>query len=195
MIATARVFRRCCRYSVRRLGVSTCAAVHAPGDGAGWIWKAADQALTGCTQTLDIDHACEKLSWCAKRIFGDGTAATGTALERGRERLLGSGWAGVCPWVAELLAVDDPGERERRRKYTEKRIGYFNKHLGRLNDAERLASGRAIGSGAVEGQAKTLGLRLKSRGARWCEPNVRPMASRVCVRNSVPWEAYWAQAA
>ncbi|HEX4608073.1 MAG TPA: hypothetical protein VH092_07700 [Urbifossiella sp.] len=195
MIATARVFRRCGRYAVRPLGVSTFATVHAPGDGAGWIWKGVDRALTGCTQTRDIDHACEKLGGCAKRIFGDGTAAAGAGRERGRERLLGSGWAGVCPWVAELLAVEDPEERERRRKYTEKRIGYSNKHLGRLNDAERLASGRVIGSGAVEGQAKTLGLRLKSRGARWCEPNVRPMASLVCVRNSVQWEAYWAQAA
>jgi hypothetical protein len=47
----------------------------------------------------------------------------------------------------------------------------------------------------VEGQAKTLGLRLKRRGARWNKRNVKPMASLVCVRHSSQWEAYWALAA
>jgi len=37
-------------------------------------------------------------------------------------------------------------------------VGYFTKHTGRLNYRERLASGRAIGSGVAEGQAKTLGI-------------------------------------
>ena len=60
-----------------------------------------------------------------------------------------------------------------------------------MNYAERLASGRAIGSGTVEGQAKTLGLRLKRRGARWRKANVGRMASLVCVRHSSQWDAYW----
>ena len=93
------------------------------------------------------------------------------------------------------MAVPDDAGRERRRTATDRVLGYFSEHAGRLNYAERLASGRAIGSGAVEGQAKTLGLRLQSRGARWNRTNVRPMASLVCVRHSPQWEAYWSQAA
>jgi hypothetical protein len=195
MIATAKVFRRCWRTPLRRLGVTAWAAVHALGDGAGWIWKAVNRVLTGCTQTLDIYHANQRLSRCAQAILGEGSAAATAAFERGRELLLSDGWAGVCTWVSELLGVDDERERERRRKATDKLVGYFAKHVARLNYRERLASGRAIGSGIVEGQAKTLGLRLKGRGARWLYANVRPMASLVCVRNSVQWEAYWAQAA
>jgi hypothetical protein len=55
-----------------------------------------------------------------------------------------------------------------------------------LDGAQRagLQAGRAIGSGQVERQAKTLGLRLKRRGARWNRRNVRPMDSLVCVRPS-----------
>jgi hypothetical protein len=98
-------------------------------------------------------------------------------------------------WVAELLSVENEDECARRQKATEKLLGYFSKHTQRLNYAERLAGGRAIGSGIVEGQAKTLGLRLKARGARWLKKNVRPMASLVCVRNSMQWEAYWNLAA
>ena len=105
--------------------------------------------------------------------------------------LIAQGWLGVCTWVGELLAVTDEVERERRREITDRVIGYFSKHVGRLNYAERLGSGRAIGSGVVEGQAKTLGLRLKARGARWRRKNVRAMASLVCVRNSPQWNAYW----
>lgn len=195
MIAASKVFRRYWKAPLRRLGVTAFAELHALGDGAGWIWKSVNRVLTGCVQTLDIYHASERLSQCAQRIFGEGTAATTAAFERGRENLLNSGWSGVCAWAAELLSVEDLPERERRRRWTDKLVSYFSKHVSRLDYRERLASGRAIGSGVVEGQAKTLGLRLKSRGARWRLVNVRPMASLVCVRNSVQWEAYWAQAA
>ena len=65
------------------------------------------------------------------------------------------------------------------------------KHTNRLHYAERLQVGRAIGSGAVEGKAKTLGLRLKARGARWRKANVPAMASLVCVRHSTNWASYW----
>ena len=108
--------------------------------------------------------------------------------------MIARGWTGVCAWVGELLAVVDEIERERRRVVTARLIGYFSKHRTRLNDAERLASGRAIGSGAVEGQSKTLGLRLKARGARWNKANVQPMASLVCVWHSPQFDAYWRMA-
>ena len=101
----------------------------------------------------------------------------------------------MCQWVAELLDVADEKEQERRRKATDRLTTYFSKHTARLNYAERLAAGRAIGSGQVEGEAKTLGLRLKRRGARWKRGNVRPMASLVCVRHTYQWEPYWAMAA
>jgi hypothetical protein len=194
MVAAAKVFRKTWAPSLRRLGVTAYAAVHALGDGAGWIWKSVTRVLTGCAQTLDIYHAGEHLSRCARAVFGEGTGAATAAFERGRGLLLADGWAGVCAWVGELLAVDDLGERERRRTATDRVLTYFAKHTERLNYRERLASGRAIGSGAVEGQAKTLGLRLKARGARWRKKNVRPMASLVCVRHSVQWQAYWAVA-
>ncbi len=97
--------------------------------------------------------------------------------------------------MSELLAVEDESERERRRPATERLLGYFAKHVGRLSYAERLREGRAIGSGQVEGKAKTLGLRLKARGARWKRRNVLAMASLVCVRHSSQWESYWSQAA
>jgi hypothetical protein len=194
MIAKSKIFRRTWGPSLRCLGVVSWAEVHALGDGASWIWKSADRALPGCLQTLDIYHANERVSRCAQAIFGEGTPEATSAFERGRKLLVMDGWAGVGAWAGELLAIEDVPERERRRVATDQLVSYFAKHVGRLNYRERLASGRAIGSGAVEGQAKTLGLRLKARGARWLKKNVRPMASLVCVRNSVQWDSYWLSA-
>jgi hypothetical protein len=195
MIAASKVFRRTWAPSLRRLGVRALASVHALGDGASWIWKSVNRVLPGCSQTLDIYHACERLSQCARAIFGEGTAGMHEAFERGRQLLVAEGWNGVCAWVAELMNAADADECERRRQATERLVKYFAPHLSRLNYRECLARGQAIGSGAVEGAAKTLGLRLKARGARWRKKNVRKMASLVCVRHSPQWESYWSTAA
>lgn len=195
MIASAKTFGRTWRVWLRRLGVRALAEVHGLGDGAKWIWKAMQRYLTGCRQTLDVYHACEHLAACAERIFGEGTAAMREAFERGRHLLLSHGWLGVCAWVGELLAVAEDEERERRRAATDKLMRYFAAHVKRLDYAGNLAAGRPIGSGAVEGQAKTLGLRLKRRGARWRRRNVRAMATLVCVRHSAQWDSYWASLA
>jgi gas vesicle protein len=191
MIATSKDFRSSWRKRLRQLGVVSCALVHVLADGASWIWKSVQRVLTGCVQTLDFYHACGHLSKAAKGVFGEGTAEMETAYNRSRSLLLEKGWAGVCEWVSALLAVDDESEVERRRPHTERALGYFSKHTNRLNYAERLQSGRAIGSGSVEGKAKTLGLRLKARGARWRKANVPAVASLVCVRHSTNWASYW----
>ncbi len=195
MIAPAKEFRKSWRSRLKRVGVTCLAGVHVLADGASWIWKAVGRVLTGCVQTLDFYHASSRVSKCANRIYGEGTAAAKAAFERGRSLLARQGWAGVCQWVGELLDVADEKEQERRRSATDRLLTYFSKHTERLNYAERLATGRAIGSGQVEGEAKTLGLRLKRRGARWNRIIVQPMASLVCVRHTCQWEPYWAMAA
>jgi len=194
MIAASATFRRSWRSRLKRLGVNAFASVHTLGDGASWIWKSVQRSLTGCVQTLDIYHASEHLHGCAERIFGEGTSATESAYERGRALLIRQGWSGICQWVSELLSESDETKRERRQQATTKLMNYFAKHCNRLNYAQMLAEGRVIGSGAVEGQAKTLGLRLKRRGARWNFKNVKSMASLVCVRNSTQWNSYWTNA-
>ena len=187
-IAPVKQFRKTWRVWTQRVGVAQSAEVQVVADGAAWIWMAVDRVLTGSQQTLDIFHACEHVAAAGKALYGEGTPGAAAFLDRGREQLLHHGWDGICRVVhAEYAAADTPP----RRTALERLVKYFAKHRGRLNYADRLATGRVIGSGAVEGQAKTLGLRLKARGARWRHGNVRPMASLVCVRHSDQWEAYW----
>jgi hypothetical protein len=195
MIATAKEFRKAWRPRLRRLGVTSLANLHVLADGAGWIWKAVQRSLTGSMETLDFYHACQHLGKCAQRIFGEGASEAKTAYQHARGLLVRQGWTGVCQWVSELLGVAEESERERRRPATDRLIDYFAKHSKRVNYAQRLQAGQAIGSGQVEGEAKTLGLRLKRRGARWNLANVGPMASLVCVRHTSQWEPYWTMAA
>lgn len=194
MIAASKTFRRRWRSRFKRLGVACTTSVHVLADGASWIWKAVGRVLTGCIETLDIYHACQRIHKCAERIHGEGTPNAKEAYETGRSKLLSGGWNGLCEWVNQLLQVDDEKELAQRQKATEPLIAYFSRHLQRLNYAQQLQAGRAIGSGQVEGQAKTLGLRLKLRGCRWKKRHIRPMAALVCVRHSSQWTTYWALA-
>ncbi|HMC63623.1 MAG TPA: hypothetical protein VKI65_01670 [Gemmataceae bacterium] len=190
-IAPAKQFRRSWRRWSRRLGVRQAGELHVLGDGADWIWRAVERVFTGSQQTLDIYHGCGHLAQAGERLYGEGTPAA-AFLERGRRLLLESGWSGICQLVGEEYAQGDTPER---RSALEKLVGYFAKHTHRLAYRQRLAAGQAIGSGSVEGWAKTLGLRLKARGARWRRKNVPGMSALICVRNGGQWSAYWSGAA
>jgi hypothetical protein len=191
-IAATKRFRRSWWIRLRRLGLPAMAQLHVLGDGAAWIWKSAGRALTGCRQTLDVYHASERIAATGKQLFGEGTEEATAFHERGRELLLTEGWTGICRLIGEQLTREDT---PRRRETLDRMLGYFINHLSRLDYAGRLASGDAIGSGVVEGAAKTLGLRLKARGARWRHNNARAMAALICCRHTAQWELFWHQAA
>jgi hypothetical protein len=191
-IAPAKKFRRTWRRWSRRLGVGQTSALHALADGASWIWRSVERVFSGCEQTLDVFHGCGHLAQAGERLYGEGSEAAQTFLAHGRQMLLEAGWSGLCQLVSEEYAKGDTPER---RTALEKLVAYFAKHSHRLDYRKRLSAGQAIGSGSIEGWAKTLGLRLKARGARWRQKNVPGMAALICVRSSTQWPAYWARAA
>jgi hypothetical protein len=191
-ITAAKRFRRSWSARLRRLGLPAMARLHVLGDGASWIWKSAGRALTGCRQTLDIYHAGEHIAAAGKRLFGEGTPEAAAFHEHGRGLLLKEGWVGVCRLIGEELAREDT---PRRRGALDRMLNYFVAHLNRLDYRGRLAGGDAIGSGVVEGAAKTLGLRLKARGARWRHKNARAMAALICCRHTGQWDLFWSRAA
>jgi hypothetical protein len=181
-------FQKRLRPQAIQLGLNNPVAVHALGDGADWIWNAIDSNFPKCRQTLDVYHGCEHLGTASKALYGEATPAARTSFARGRALLLAKGWPGVCDYVAEQLAQ---GDTPQRRAPLEELLKYFAKHTERLDYRGRLAEGRPIGSGLVEGSIKTVGLRLKARGARWRVENVDKMAGLCCLRHSTFWDAYW----
>ena len=128
---------------------------------------------------LDIYHAVEHLGSAAKAVLGEGSAACRAWVEGRRVTLLRLGAAGV---LAEMSGGAWSDWR-----------GYFEAHVDHTGYAARLAAGRSIGSGLVEGSCKqVVGRRLKQTGARWKVRRVERMASLCAVQASEQWEAYWA---
>lgn len=185
-------FRRDWRTWADRLGIGSGADLTVLGDGAEWIWNAAAAQFGPTRQVLDVYHALERIGTAATRLYGSETAEAQASFEAGRAALLADGWNGACRWVAGELASVDADES---RAALDELLGYLVQHTSRLDYRDRLAEGRSIGSGLVEGTIKTLGLRLKARGARWVERNVENMAALVALGQSSLWDSYWTLAA
>lgn len=69
---------------------------------------------------------------------------------------------------------------------------YVANHSHHMHYAARLAEGRSIGSGQIEGACKNLlARRLKQTGARWKVRRVNRMAGLCTIMYSDLWNTYW----
>lgn len=172
-----------------RLGAATDTELTVLGDGAEWIWNLAADCFPGAAGVLDVYHALEHIAGAAKAVWGDGTEAAKTHAEAGRRALVAEGKAGVERWLAATIAGVPEGIS------TDPLLGlaaYLAKHPTRLDYAGRLAAGRSIGSGAVEGAVKQLvNLRMKRTGARWKVEHVGPFVELLALWESPEWEGLW----
>jgi hypothetical protein len=172
----------------RRLGVDDPSALSVLGDGAEWIWNEATEQFPGAAQVLDVYHASEHLATASRAIHGEAAEATSWWRES-RRRLVGDGWWGLCERIGAALVAEPTAACQAA---MDGLTTYFSKHTGRMNYAHRLATGRSIGSGMVEGAAKLLiGRRLKQTGARWNVANVPAMGELCSITYSSCWLAYW----
>jgi hypothetical protein len=172
-----------------QLGLTEPSRLSILGDGAEWIWQQAQQQFPGARQCLDIFHACEHLGGAARELFGEGSAAAAAWLDEGRQGLLADGWFGLCEHIGKTLAADNASCRQ---TILDKVTAYFARHTERLGYCQRLYSGRAIGSGMVEGACKQLIVRrLKQTAARWTVVNANRMAELCCVAHGDCWAEYW----
>lgn len=170
------------RRQAGRLGVADTSQLSAIADGAKWIWNQVSAHLPGCVGVLDIYHASEHLWAAANGHFGEATPEARSWVQARRATLLGRGASGL---LKELVGAAWSGLR-----------GYFESHADHTGYAARLAEGRAIGSGLVEGACKQVVCRrLKQTGARWKVRRVERMAALCAVQASGQWDAYWERAA
>jgi hypothetical protein len=171
------------RRAAARLGIKDARSITVLADGARWIWAQVERNLPGAAGVLDIYHASEHIYAAAKALRGEGAGAEDWAGAR-RRTLLESGAAAV---VAELEAEGGAAAAL---------VAYLAPHADHTDYRRRLAEGRSIGSGLVEGACKTVvGRRLKQTGARWRVRRVERMASLCCVLYGDQWDAYWKKAA
>jgi hypothetical protein len=103
---------------------------------------------------------------------------------------LAEGWPGIARVIDPLRPI---AVRAPQRAALANLADYLRPHAPRLNYAERLATGRPLGSGLVEDACKNyLGRRLKQTGARWLIPNANRMATLGSLVYADQWTDYWA---
>lgn len=170
-----------------RLGIKDYSTITVLADGAKWIWEAARQNLAGSAGVLDIYHALEHVSAAAKALFGDGTDAARDWTDVARTALLERGWTGIDDHVQGTVV-----HHVTARTTLDSLCNYLGHHVSHLHYAQRLAEGRSIGSGQIEGACKNLiGRRLKQTGARWRVRRINRMANLCCLIYSHAWKPYW----
>jgi hypothetical protein len=138
---------------------------------------------------LDIYHTLEHLAVCASVLYGEGTAEAEAWVQAERQVLLTEG-ADVVQ--THLAAGPSPTRWAAKRSALAEVLGYFERRAECLGYAERLASGRLIGSGLVEGACtQVIGRRMKRSGARWRVRQANRMASLCCTFHGDTWKAHW----
>lgn len=177
------------RAEADRLGATSAADVTVLADGAEWIWNVAADVLPQATGVLDAFHAIEHLAAAVKAVWGEGTDETDQRIAIGRRALLSGGKVGVERWMADgfrELPVGACGGP------LIDLAAYLVKHPTRLGYAERLATGRSIGSGQVEGAVKQLvNRRLKQTGAKWKVAHVGPLVELAALVDTPDWAVLW----
>lgn len=175
-----------------RLGITSHPAVTVLADGGEWIWHVASEHWPQACGVLDVFHAVEAVSEAVKTVWGANDAATAERIASGRMALVSGGKSGIEGWIGEQFAeLPDGTDGEPLRALA----AYLAKHPTRLNYAERLASGRSIGSGAVEGSIKQLvNLRMKRTGARWRAEHVGPLVELRALTGTIDWQSLWVAA-
>lgn len=172
-----------------RLGLRTSAPLDVWADGAKWIWERVNFHFAFARGTLDVYHALEHTSAAAKGMFGEGTGEASAWQDHARQALLSEGYAGI----GRLIDQTRPNAvRGGQRAALSGLAEYLRPHASRLDYPERLAAGRPIGSGMIEGACKNyLGRRLKQTGARWLIPNANRMAALGALVYADQWTDYW----
>jgi hypothetical protein len=159
-------------------------------DGAKWIWDQAQKRLPGAnTQwVVDIYHVSQHIHDCGKAIFGEGQAARQWAEQRRMELIEQGG-----PRFIESLASAKSSKSSATAQEALRRLeGYLSDNQDSLWYRNRLAEGRPIGSGLIEGGCKTIiAQRLKRNNARWRPRRVENIATLRCLQYSKCWDRYW----
>jgi hypothetical protein len=182
-------FQQRCQKERRRLGVGGVSSTL--GDGALWIWSLAESVFGKTEECLDIYHVLEHVSDCGKGVYRD-AATSKSWLERMRLVLLSEGFAGVERELNSLLGEWKGTSKKAQRESVGALLKYLGRHAGRLNYCERLATGRVIGSGLIEGTCKNLvGKRLKQTGACWRLERANRIAILCATLYSNQWKLCW----
>lgn len=106
--------------------------------------------------------------------------------------MLADGWLGLCDWISRWRERGEPEHSAAVVAATESLSADRSPHLQHLGYCERLAKGRSIGSGPIEGACKyVIGRRLRQTGGRWRKQNAVRMGALCSTHYAHDWNVDW----
>lgn len=171
-----------------RMGLDDSTELSVLADGAPWIWEQASLRLSPHAQwCVDIYHVSEHLHDCAKAMFGEGAAAQAWAVQRLEELVREAGPRFIAQLDLRIQSCE-VGDQVAAMQCLRT---YLQGNRDRMWYADRLAQGKAIGSGAIEGACKKIGTRLKLNSARWRTRRAERFGALLCLEYTDQMPAYW----
>jgi hypothetical protein len=178
----------------RKLGIVDDESFSVLADGQRWIWDQAALCWKKAQWVLDVFHVSQHIHDCAKILFGESSLQMQPWARAQLQSLIENGPVQYLKDLGDLQTV--------HRKAAEKvdAIASLRRYLEANVDSlwykQRLAEGRPIGTGLIEGGCKTIvSNRLKLNSARWTPKHAEQIAALRCVDYSGLWSAFWADRA
>jgi hypothetical protein len=164
-------------------GVEKDAALSVIADGARWIWDQAHQRLPGVnTQwVVDVYHVSQHIHACGKSLFGEADPRAKAWSNAELQCLIELGGPKFIERLDDFIR--DPVSPAPGTVAAMKQLRtYLWENRDRMWYRQRLAAGRPIGSGLIEGGCKNaIGARLKLNAARWRVQRAERMGNLRCL--------------
>ena len=178
----------------RKLGVVDDESLSVLADGQRWIWDQAAGCWTKAQWVLDAFHVSEHLHDCGKVLRGEAGEQARAWSEAQMQRLIE---IGPVQHLKELKPLRGSGGVEGEKlQAVDGLIGYLEANRDSLWYRQRLAAGRPIGTGLIEGGCKTIvSNRRKINNPRWTDRHAEHMAALRCLDYSGLWSDFWLQRA
>jgi hypothetical protein len=160
-------------------------------DGAKWIWDQAGQCWKNAEWVLDVFHVSEHIHDCGKAIHSQGDTQARVWSESQVQSLIENGPVQYLKDLNDFAALHNDSAKK---KALQSLLNYLKPHVDSMWYKQRLAEGRPIGSGLIEGANKTIvANRLKLNSARWTPEHAEQITALRCVDYSRLWAEFWLQ--
>jgi hypothetical protein len=177
----------------RKLGLVDDERLSVLADGQRWIWDQAALCWTKAQWVLDVFHVSEHIHDCGKILLGEKSPQTRPWAEAQVQRLVEHG---PVQYLKDLKSLQALYVEKEKNQAIVSLHGYLEANLDSLWYRQRLAAGRPIGTGLIEGACKTIvNNRLKLNSPRWTPKHAEQMTALRCLDYSGLWPDFWADRA
>jgi len=160
-------------------------------DGAKWIWDQAGRCWKHAEWVLDVFHVSEHIHDCGKAIHGQSNTQARVWSKTQVQSLIENG---PVRYIRDLTAFAALHSDPAKIKALESLLNYLTPNADSMWYKQRLAQGRPIGSGLIEGANKTIvSNRLKLNSARWTPEHAEQISALRCLDYSGLWTEFWLQ--